>query len=117
MILHLCRSALENYGTDLDALDIDEAQWTQELERAQFHHECMQLQTALFCSACQYVSQVLSEGNHLLASVQKYIDRHFCEALTLKDIAAAVHVSPGYLSRFLGKRPEKQSWTRLLVKK
>ena len=107
MILHLCRSALENYGTDLDALDIDEAQWTQELERTQFHHECMQLQTALFCSACQYVSQVLSEGNHLLASVQKYIDRHFCEALTLKDIAAAVHVSPGYLSRFFRQKTGK----------
>lgn len=117
MILHLCRSALENYGTDLDALDIDEAQWTQELECAQFHHECMQLQTALFCSACQYVSQVLSEGNHLLASVQKYIDRHFCEALTLKDIAAAVHVSPGYLSRFFRQKTGKTIMDTITSKK
>ena len=117
MILHLCRSALESYGADLDALDIDEEQWTQALERAQFHHECMQLQTELFCSACQYISQALSEGNHLLAGVQTYIDRHFCEVLTLKDIAAAVHVSPGYLSRFFRQKTGKTIMDTITSKK
>ena len=32
------------------------------------------------------------------------MDMHFCEALTLSELAAAVHVSPGYLSRFFRQK-------------
>ena len=32
------------------------------------------------------------------------MDLHFCEALTLSELAAAVHVSPGYLSRFFRQK-------------
>lgn len=117
MILHLCRSALENYGTDLDALDIDEAQWTQELERAQFHHECMQLQQLFSAPLVNIFLRFFRKETICLPSVQKYIDRHFCEALTLKDIAAAVHVSPGYLSRFFRQKTGKTIMDTITSKK
>ena len=38
-------------------------------------------------------------GN-LLNRVQNYIQNHYAERITLEDIAEAVHVSSGYLSRF-----------------
>ena len=73
----------------------------------QFHHECIRHQQQLVRAVCQYVAQLSAEGGTLLSDVQNYIDSHFCESLTLGKVAAAVHVSPGYLSRFFRQKTGK----------
>ena len=117
MILHLCRSTLESYGLDLDALDIDETQWKRDLECTQFHQICTQMQQILICAVCQCIAQMLTEGGNLLADVQAYIDGHFCEPITLKDLAAAVHVSAGYLSRYFRQKTGKTIMDTITRKK
>ena len=117
MILHLCRSTLESYGLDLDALDIDETQWKRDLECTQFHQICTQMQQTLICAVCQCIAQMLTEGGNLLADVQAYIDGHFCEPITLKDLADAVHVSTGYLSRYYRQKTGKTIMDTITRKK
>lgn len=40
------------------------------------------------------------ENDTLLYRIQNYIENHYMDKITLADIAGAVHVSSGYLSRF-----------------
>ena len=48
----------------------------------------------------QEVAESELENESLLARVQNFVAEHYHEKLTLTDIAQAVHVSSGYLSRF-----------------
>lgn len=104
MVMHTCRSTLEAFGADLDAVDLDRAEWKRQLQQLQFHQDCIRHQKQLVHAVCQYLALLSTEGGNLLADVQNYMDMHFCEALTLSELAAAVHVSPGYLSRFFRQK-------------
>lgn len=104
MVMHTCRSTLEAFGADLDAVDLDRAEWKRQLQQLQFHQDCIRHQKQLVRAVCQYLALLSTEGGNLLADVQNYMDMHFCEALTLSELAAAVHVSPGYLSRFFRQK-------------
>ena len=104
MVMHTCRSTLEAFGADLDAVDLDRAEWKRQLQQMQFHQDCIRHQKQLVRAVCQYLALLSTEGGNLLADVQNYMDMHFCEALTLSELAAAVHVSPGYLSRFFRQK-------------
>jgi two-component system response regulator YesN len=49
-------------------------------------------------------AEVVARGSHgaLVALAQQHIDTHFGDpSLSLEDVAAAVQISPGYLSRLL----------------
>ena len=104
MVMHTCRSTLEAVGADLDAVDLDRTEWQEQLQQLHFHQDCIRHQKQLVRAVCQYLALLSSEGGSLLADVQIYIDLHFCEALTLRELAAAVHVSPGYLSRYFRQK-------------
>lgn len=45
-------------------------------------------------------TQEETDGDSMLMRIQNYISEHYADRLTLGDIAQAVHVSAGYLSRF-----------------
>ena len=85
-------------------MDLDRAEWKRQLQQLQFHQDCIRHQKQLVRAVCQYLALLSTEGGNLLADVQNYMDMHFCEALTLSELAAAVHVSPGYLSRFFRQK-------------
>lgn len=113
MVMHTCRSTLEAFGADLDAVDLDRAEWKRQLQQLQFHQDCIPPPEAA-CARSLSVSRAALYGGRaiLLADVQNYMDMHFCEALTLSELAAAVHVSPGYLSRFFRQKTGGRSWKR-----
>jgi two-component system response regulator YesN len=46
----------------------------------------------------------MSQKEKLIVDVKKYIENHFCEVITLDDIAQQFHISPAYLSSLFSKR-------------
>ena len=78
MVMHTCRSTLEAFGADLDAVDLDRAEWKRQLQQLQFHQDCIRHQKQLVRAVCQYLALLSTEGGNLLADVQNYMDMHFC---------------------------------------
>ena len=117
MVLHTCRSALEEFGADLEVVELDRSEWKTHLQRMHFHQECVQHQRQLVQAVCRYIAEISAEGGNLLLDVQNFIDLHFCEPLTLGMVAAAVHVSPGYLSRFFRQKTGKTVMDTITGKK
>ncbi len=117
MVLHACRSALEEFGADLEVVELDRSEWKTHLQRMHFHQECVQHQRQLVQAVCRYIAEISAEGGNLLLDVQNFIDLHFCEPLTLGMVAAAVHVSPGYLSRFFRQKTGKTVMDTITGKK
>lgn len=117
MVLHTCRSALEEFGADLEVVELDRSEWKTHLQRMHFHQECVQHQRQLVQAVCRYIAEISAEGGNLLLDVQNFIDLHFCEPLTLGMVAAAVHVSPGYLSRFFRQKTGKTVMNTITGKK
>lgn len=67
MVMHTCRSTLEAFGADLDAVDLDRAEWKRQLQQLQFHQDCIRHQKQLVHAVCQYLALLSTEGGNLLA--------------------------------------------------
>ena len=65
MVLHICRSTLEEFSADLNAVDLDVSEWKGQLQQMQFHHECIRHQQQLVRAVCQYVARKRSITTHL----------------------------------------------------
>lgn len=98
-VLGLCRRSLGRVGLELDAIGVVESNWLQEFATTKFFEDCCARLRTLVAETCTAIETTLHSGSNLVVNAQYYIDTHFCEPITLKDIAEAVKANPSYLSR------------------
>lgn len=99
LVFNACRRALNRVGLGLETLNISEEAWKRSLQATKFYEDCCALQRALVATTCKAVEDALHSGSNIVVNAQYYIDEHFCEPITLKEIAEAVKSNPSYLSR------------------
>lgn len=104
LVFSVCRRALDRVGLGMEDLDLDEAEWQREIGRMRLFRDCCAQQLLLVQSVCREIACTLETGGDLIADTLNYIERHYREPVTLRDAAAAVHVSAGYLSRYFKQK-------------
>lgn len=80
--------------------------------------------TTTFKKAAEYLSSADPQGgldikehskNHIINPALEYMQQHFCEQITLSDVAAHIYANPTYLSRVI-KQETGMGFTELLTK-
>lgn len=104
LLLSTCTRALDGVGLSLEDLDIDPSEWLREIRESCSFSECASLQQSIVKQTAQAVSQHLYANIDVVIAAQSYIDSHFCENISLNDVASAIHVSSSYLSRYFKQR-------------
>lgn len=98
LLLALCLAELER----VDASQEVRQQVLQCLEALPgcwcFSQYCQLLRT-LLTDGCQAVAQRLQSGGNAVLDARNYIDQNFHRPISLGEVAAAIGVNPGYLSR------------------
>ena len=104
VIFSLCKRSLERIGAGLEDIGSSYQQWREVADEARFFEDCCALQKKLTRDTCRAVDSVLQSGTNIAVDAQNYIEAHYKEPITLKDIAAAVNANPSYLSRYFKQK-------------
>ncbi len=88
-----------DYKTDYDITAVSQKILSLQME------ECVPFAEEFIRNSFSSVSY--DTGNFIVSSAKAYIDFHFCESITLKDVAAHIYISHTYLSKLFYKSTGK----------
>ncbi|MEG0485548.1 MAG: response regulator [Oscillospiraceae bacterium] len=103
-IFDCCKRSLNRLNKSMDAIGIDEKDWKRNLHNTRFFNDSSVQIMELTIDICKKIDELRHEDSNVASEALAYIDTHFSENITLKDIADAVHAHPSYLSRCFKQR-------------
>ena len=97
-LLQACLEELERVGVPADVVNRVSARGA-DLAESQTFTQYSQVLRSLMTDSCHAVAQRLQSGGNAVLDARNYIEQNFHRAISLGEVASAIGVNPGYLSR------------------